>query len=64
MIKDIIKRMKQIRIKLIYKKGRILYDLFYKENQYKFYTDTEVVDKIVKENKSLSRFGDGEFKWI
>ena len=29
-----------------------------------FYTDVEVVNKIIEEKKSLSRFGDGEFLWI
>ena len=30
----------------------------------KFYTDEETVDKIIGENMSLSRFGDGEIKWM
>ena len=29
-----------------------------------FYSDIETVDLIVNENKSLSRFGDGEIKWM
>ena len=30
----------------------------------KFYSDEETVSLIVKERKSLSRFGDGEFMWM
>ena len=30
----------------------------------KFYTNEETVDLIVKEKKSLARFGDGEFMWM
>lgn len=30
----------------------------------KFYTDEETVNEITKNNKSLSRFGDGEFLWL
>lgn len=30
----------------------------------KFYTDKEMVDMIVNQKKSLSRFGDGEIKWM
>ncbi|MCD7873349.1 MAG: GT-D fold domain-containing protein [Clostridiales bacterium] len=29
-----------------------------------FYSDEETVDKIVNERKSLSRFGDGEIRWM
>lgn len=29
-----------------------------------FYSDEETVDMIVQQNKSLSRFGDGEIKWM
>ncbi|HAT4090153.1 TPA: DUF1792 domain-containing protein [Clostridium perfringens] len=30
----------------------------------KFYTDKEIVDMIINEHKSLSRYGDGEFIWM
>ena len=29
-----------------------------------FYSDEETVDMIINEGKSLSRFGDGEFRWM
>ena len=31
---------------------------------YKFYSDEQVVSMIINENKSLARFGDGEFSWM
>lgn len=34
------------------------------EMNIKFYSDVEMVNKIVDEKKSLSRFGDGEFLWL
>lgn len=35
-----------------------------KSKQYNIYSFDETIDKIVLEGKSISRFGDGEFKWI
>lgn len=33
-------------------------------NNYKIYSDEQTIDLIINEKKSISRYGDGEFKWI
>ena len=40
--------------------------LFYRFSglKYDFFSDSEVVDQIISKRRSLSRFGDGEFKWM
>lgn len=42
----------------------IKYYLFTKSNKIKVLTDEETIQNIVKNKKSIVRFGDGEFKWI
>lgn len=36
----------------------------YRKNKYKFLSDEETINKIVNEGCSLTRYGDGEFKWL
>ena len=54
--------------KIKYWKDILLSNIYYnkkkKEFNIDFYSDEEVVDKILNEKCSLARFGDGEFKWI
>ena len=54
--------------KIKYWKDILLSSIYYNKNKNQFdidfYTDKEVVDKILNEKCSLARFGDGEFKWI
>ena len=51
-----------------YKIGMRLFKKLYKINQkkfkYKYYSDEEVVENILKKQMSLARFGDGELKWM
>lgn len=49
-------------IKDIY--SNIIYFIFAKKNDIKVLNDNETVEQIIKEKKSIARFGDGEFKWI
>ena len=49
-------------IKYIMNKRQYLKNMH--EMSLKFYTDNETIEKIVNDNKSLSRFGDGEFLWL
>lgn len=42
----------------------IEYWLFTKKNKIKIMKDEEVIENIVKNKKSIVRYGDGEFKWI
>lgn len=35
-----------------------------KKRKFNFYTDEQVIDLVVNEKKSISRYGDGEFKWL
>lgn len=41
-----------------------IYNAYYKDVKFKFLSDDEVINEIIHNKKSLSRFGDGEFKWI
>lgn len=66
-----IKTMKKIRkflgkckLQMIVILSKIYYLFIYKKNRYKILDDAEIIKKIVNENKSLARFGDGEFKWM
>lgn len=66
-----IKTMKKIRkflgkckLQVIVILSKLYYLLIYKKNRYNILDDSEIIDKIVNENKSLARFGDGEFKWM
>ena len=36
----------------------------YRNKKYHFFSDEETIDKIVREGCSLTRYGDGEFKWM
>lgn len=36
----------------------------YRRKKYKFLNDREVINKIINDGYSLSRYGDGEFKWM
>ena len=36
----------------------------YHKNKYRFLSDEETINKIVNEGCSLTRYGDGEFKWM
>lgn len=42
----------------------IIYINYNMHNKYKILNDSETIEKIIKEKKSIARFGDGEFKWI
>lgn len=44
--------------------NNINYFIFTKSNKIKIYEDREIIDIIIKEKKSISRYGDGEFKWL
>lgn len=59
----LVKMLKPIKtIKALCNKSK--YNNICKQANLKFYTDVEVVDKIISEKKSLARFGDGEWLWI
>lgn len=64
MIKRIRKILGKCKYLLIIFISKINYAFFYKKNSYKILSDDEVIKKIINEKKSLSRFGDGEFKWM
>ena len=63
-LKKIKKFLGKCKYKLIIGISIINYKLIYKKNKYKIMKDEEVIDKIIYEKKSLSRYGDGEFKWL
>lgn len=44
--------------------SKIYYILFKIKYKYKILSDEETINKIINEKISISRFGDGEFKWI
>ena len=49
-------------IKDIY--NNYFYYIFTKKNKFNILSENDTIDKIISEKKSVSRFGDGEFKWI
>lgn len=63
-VKNEIKKKIKYVIKLIAYPFISLAFLFRKRRKFKIFDDKTVVDKIVKEGYSISRFGDGEFLWI
>lgn len=64
MLKKIRKFLGKCKYQIIIFISKINFTLFYKKNKYKILSDEEIINKIINEKKSLSRFGDGEFKWM
>lgn len=64
MLKKIRKFLGNIKYKVIIFISKIIYKFIYKKNKYKILRDEDVINKIINERKSLSRYGDGEFKWL
>lgn len=64
MLKKIRKFLGKCKYQIIIFMSKINFTLFYKKNKYKILSDEEIINKIIDEKKSLSRFGDGEFKWM
>ena len=64
MLKKIRKFLGKCKYQVIIFISKINFTLFYKKNKYKILSDEEIINKIINEKKSLSRFGDGEFKWM
>ena len=64
MLKKIRKFLGKCKYQIIIFMSKINFTLFYKKNKYKILSDEEIINKIINEKKSLSRFGDGEFKWM
>lgn len=69
--KELLKRIKHVLMKLLWPLQLIRYCLNKKgfkkkcaELDIKYLDDVQVVNKIIEEKKSLSRFGDGEFLWM
>lgn len=71
-IRHILKRIVPDRVIRIYRDSKmfpeylkvLVDDRVIKYPKLLFYTDQETVDLIINERKSLSRFGDGEIKWM
>lgn len=53
-----------IKYKINIRLSKVLYKFYSKKFKYEYYSDEEVIDNILKNNMSLSRFGDGELKWM
>ena len=64
MLKKVRKFLGKCKYLLIILISKINYAFLYKKNSYKILDDEDTVNEIIKNNKSLSRFGDGEFKWM
>lgn len=64
MIRKIKSFLGKLKFGLIIFVSKLNYSFIYKKNKYKILNDEDVITKIIKEGKSLSRFGDGEFKWM
>ena len=64
MIRKIKSFLGKLKFGLIIFISKLNYSFIYKKNKYKILNDEDVITKIIKEGKSLSRFGDGEFKWM
>lgn len=56
----ILKRVKQFLVEI---REFIKYKIK-KKRKFKFYTDEQVINLVINEKKSISRYGDGEFKWL
>lgn len=64
MLKKVRKFLGKCKYSLIILISKINYALLYRKNSYKILDDENTVNEIIKNKKSLSRFGDGEFKWM
>lgn len=63
------KIIEKIQRRLLLYKNKLASEIYYNKNraifkQYTILDDSVIIEKIINDNCSLARFGDGEFKWI